>query len=112
MSAQSAALSCEFRHDATLGICGCDAHPARANASDSASNRITSRFSGRALTFVPWHFIYHRPLQPVVMHMRLRIYCASNTTTSVASNVSICTPDHPRPRTHMDEPHNDHSEAA
>jgi hypothetical protein len=29
--------------------------------------RLTSRFSGGALPFVPWHFIHHRPLQPVVM---------------------------------------------
>ncbi len=27
----------------------------------------TVRFSGGALTFAPWHFIHHRPLQPVVM---------------------------------------------
>jgi hypothetical protein len=24
-------------------------------------------FSGSASTFVPWHFIHHPPLQPVVM---------------------------------------------
>jgi hypothetical protein len=30
-------------------------------------SRITFRFSGGALTSVPWHFIHHRPLQPVVM---------------------------------------------
>ena len=30
-------------------------------------SRITFRFSGSALTSVPWHFIHHRPLQLVVM---------------------------------------------
>ncbi len=28
--------------------------------------RRTFRFSGGALPHVPWHFIHHRPLQPVV----------------------------------------------
>jgi hypothetical protein len=34
--------------------------------------RLTSRFSGGAPTFVPWHFIHHRPLQPVVRRHALR----------------------------------------
>jgi hypothetical protein len=31
---------------------------------------LTSRFSGGALQLVPWHFIHHRPLQPVVRRLR------------------------------------------
>jgi hypothetical protein len=33
---------------------------------------LTFRFSGGALTFVPWHFIHHRPLQPVVRRLAQR----------------------------------------
>jgi hypothetical protein len=29
--------------------------------------RLTLQFSGGALPYVLWHFIHHRPLQPVVM---------------------------------------------
>jgi hypothetical protein len=33
---------------------------------------LAFRFRGGALTFVPWHFIHHRPLQPVVRRLAQR----------------------------------------
>jgi hypothetical protein len=45
-------------------------HRTRRTYNQSASpSQLTSRFSGGALTFVPWHFIHPRPLQPVVMRL-------------------------------------------
>ena len=38
------------------------------------SRRITPRFSGGAPTYVPWHFVHHRPLQPVVRRLALRLF--------------------------------------
>src|SRR6266516_2344530 len=35
---------------------------------------LTFRFSGGALTSVPWHFLYHRPLQPVVSRWHSPLY--------------------------------------
>lgn len=44
------------------------------------STASTSRFSGRALSHVPWHFIYHGPLQPVMRnHHAEGLLCAPST---------------------------------
>jgi hypothetical protein len=36
------------------------------SAACAQGRRLTPRFSGGALTYMPWHFIRHRPLQLLV----------------------------------------------
>src|SRR5262249_980758 len=40
--------------------------PVLLRARDAGSCRITPQFSGGALSYEPWHFIHHRPLQLLV----------------------------------------------
>ena len=42
----------------------------RTSPVDMGAKSLEPQFSGGALPYVPWHFIHHRPLQPVVSRHR------------------------------------------